>query len=361
MNIVNCVNTKNERNYGIDLLRMVLMYMVCMLHVLGQGGVLNTSSAKISGGGYKVFWLLEILCYCAVDGFALISGYMATDKPRRYERIVEMWFQAFFYSFIVTLVFTVFGINKGWNIIDVVKCALPVGSAKFWYFTAYFVLFFAMPVLNKFIFTIDINTAKKALIILVILFSVIGTVRNDPFVTQKGYSAFWLIVLYCIGALAKKVKLFEKRKTIILISLWMACGLITWSEQIFVGKERLTSYVSPTVLLSGMIMVVLFSRIRLKGTIISNLSPLVFGVYLFQLNQVVYQAIIKERFAFIASQNIIVGVLEVFAFAMAIFIAGLIVETVRNRLAKWMRIPEFSKKIVKFVSLGLSKMEVLLK
>ena len=28
---------KYERNYGIDLLRLVLMYMVCMLHTLGQG------------------------------------------------------------------------------------------------------------------------------------------------------------------------------------------------------------------------------------------------------------------------------------------------------------------------------------
>lgn len=32
---------KNERNYGIDLLRLVLMYMVCILHTLGQGGILE--------------------------------------------------------------------------------------------------------------------------------------------------------------------------------------------------------------------------------------------------------------------------------------------------------------------------------
>ena len=25
---------KNERNYGIDLLRIVLMYMVCILHMI---------------------------------------------------------------------------------------------------------------------------------------------------------------------------------------------------------------------------------------------------------------------------------------------------------------------------------------
>lgn len=31
----------SQRNYGIDLLRLVLMYMVCILHTLGQGGILN--------------------------------------------------------------------------------------------------------------------------------------------------------------------------------------------------------------------------------------------------------------------------------------------------------------------------------
>lgn len=28
---------EKQRNYGIDLLRLVLMLMVCLLHVLGRG------------------------------------------------------------------------------------------------------------------------------------------------------------------------------------------------------------------------------------------------------------------------------------------------------------------------------------
>ena len=89
---------KYERNYGIDLLRLVLMYMVCMLHTLGQGGILGVCQAGTVE--YKAFWFLEILSYCAVDGFAIISGYMAVDRPRKYEKLVDMWFQAFFYSFV---------------------------------------------------------------------------------------------------------------------------------------------------------------------------------------------------------------------------------------------------------------------
>lgn len=55
---------KTERNYGIELLRLCLMFMVCLLHVLGQGGILEAS--KISEeGGPKYFAYRNILLLCS--------------------------------------------------------------------------------------------------------------------------------------------------------------------------------------------------------------------------------------------------------------------------------------------------------
>ncbi len=83
-----------NRNCGIDLLRLVLMFMVCVLHALGQGGVL--SAFPVGSAGYRFFYLPETICYCAVDAFALISGYTAREgKKQKYARITEMWFQVF--------------------------------------------------------------------------------------------------------------------------------------------------------------------------------------------------------------------------------------------------------------------------
>lgn len=56
---------KNERNYGIDLLRIVLMYMVCILHTLGCGGVLaawNDASQGFLAFGDSV--VLRSRCFC---------------------------------------------------------------------------------------------------------------------------------------------------------------------------------------------------------------------------------------------------------------------------------------------------------
>ena len=160
---------KNERNYGLDLLRVVLMYMVCMLHTLFQGGVLPACTAGTTP--HKVFWFLEVLSFCAVDAFALISGYTATDKMRKFEKLTEMWFQAFFYSFVVTALLTIAGLNPGWTVKDLIKAAFPVTFGVFWYFTAFFALFFAIPVLNRFIFAVDERTARRAFVLLIALFS----------------------------------------------------------------------------------------------------------------------------------------------------------------------------------------------
>lgn len=80
-----------------------------------------------------------------------------------------------------------------------------VTFGTFWYFTAFFALFFAIPVLNRFVFAVDERTARIALIVMVVLFSCIE-LQTGVFKMDRGYSAFWLMVLYCMGALAKRGK-----------------------------------------------------------------------------------------------------------------------------------------------------------
>ena len=343
---------EKQRNYAIDLLRLVLMFMVCVLHTLGQGGVLD--ACAVGTLKYNVFWLIEVLAYCAVDAFALIAGYVASDKPQKYEKLVNMWFQVFFYSFVVSLVATFCGIGGELGIKELIKSALPVTFNRFWYVTAYFGLFFAIPLLNKFVFSIDKETAKKALVIMLVLFSVLG-ILGEPMRTYKGYSVLWLIVLYLIGAIANKIELFKNTKTSTLIILWSVCILVSWIALVVFGTQRLIRYVSPTILLTGVIMVILFSRMKLKGKIISKLSPLALGIYLFHSNKVLWRNVIKDAFVFIVDKNILVGILLVFGIATVIFLAGLIVEFVRSKLANWIKLDKLSKKIVTLCEKILNK------
>ena len=67
------------RNYGVDALRIFSMFLVLILHILQKGDLLSGAFNAATGTA----WALEIMAYCAVDIYALISGFVGyTDKPK---------------------------------------------------------------------------------------------------------------------------------------------------------------------------------------------------------------------------------------------------------------------------------------
>ena len=69
---------KQNRIYGIDLLRIMSMMMVLILHVFSNGGVLFQLIPNTKN--YYVGWFLEAMCFCAVDIFAIMTGYLMVDR-----------------------------------------------------------------------------------------------------------------------------------------------------------------------------------------------------------------------------------------------------------------------------------------
>ena len=52
---------KHEKNYGIEWLRILSMYMVAVLHTLGQGGILG--SFKQGDLSFSIAWFLETAAF----------------------------------------------------------------------------------------------------------------------------------------------------------------------------------------------------------------------------------------------------------------------------------------------------------
>ena len=341
----------SQRNYGIDLLRLVLMYMVCLLHTLGQGGLLQ--AAAPGSAGSALLWLLEVLAYCAVDGFAMISGFTASDRPQKYVKIVDMWFQVFFYSFVVLVIFTLLGVNRDTRPLVFIMGALPVLGRQFWYFSSYFALFFVQPLLNRWVFSLDEGGARRALIAAALLFSCLG-VLTDPFKLMGGYSALWLMAIYCMGALARRARLFETRGTPFLLALWALSAAVTWAAQVFLGFGRLANYVSPTIVLNAAVMLRLFERVKAPAKLIAPLAPLAFGVYLFHSSQPVWNWM-TGRFAPFASLGALPAAASALGIALAIFLCGLAAEFLRRKLAELIRLHSLSEAIVRLFSRALSR------
>ena len=101
-----------KRLQWIESLRIISMFMVIVLHICSKSGVLY--NINVNSPGYFMAWLIESFCYCAVNCYALITGYVMAGKTLsgsdrfRYSKIFPLWFQVFFYSAIITVLIKIF-------------------------------------------------------------------------------------------------------------------------------------------------------------------------------------------------------------------------------------------------------------
>ena len=132
-----------KRDFNVDLFRIIATVFVIILHVLEQGGVL--SNALPNEINYWVACFIEILTFCAVNCFALISGYVMANKTIKVKNITGLWFQALFYSLLISLLFFVF-IPETRMIKKMLVAFLPIMGIRWWYISSYFALFFFIPI-----------------------------------------------------------------------------------------------------------------------------------------------------------------------------------------------------------------------
>ena len=147
-----------QRNHSVDLFRIIASIFVIILHVLGQGGILQAAAPDSSV--YWLAWSMEILAFCAVDCFALISGYVMLDKSIKTKNIVGLWIHALFYSLLFTALFFVF-VPETRSLRHIVVACLPIVGKQWWYMSAYFALYLFVPVLNAGVHQIPKGISKN--------------------------------------------------------------------------------------------------------------------------------------------------------------------------------------------------------
>lgn len=359
------------RNHGIDLLRIVSMIMVICLHIVNQGGAINWSGPTTWNN--KVGWLIRIACYCAVNCFALISGFVMVDRPFKYHKIVNLWFQIAFYTIGITVLFAIFEpqlIGKR----EIYNAIFPIVNGQYWYFTAYFAMFFFIPFLNRLLNLLTEKEIGVLMITLIVLFSIVPTIgRKDIFSTRNGYNMLWLAAMYIIGAGLRKCSFTKKISTKGAWIAFISCVLITWISQhaieklpsVFAGKIPrgfLVLYTSPTILITAISLLIIFSRINIKSKIllkpIAFFSSTSFGVYLIHTNPLVFNYIFHDAFSAVPALTTFLYILAIIASAIAIFLACSIVEWLRIKLFCKIKIDALSIKITIFVKKCFQKIRI---
>lgn len=349
-----------KRNYNVDLFRVIAAFLVTVLHVLGKGAILK--STLPSESNYWIAWFMEICAYCAVNCFALISGYVMVNKTVKAKSIVGLWFQVLFYSLLITALFFVF-MPESRSIRALVFAFMPVLGKQWWYVSSYFALFFFIPFLNKAINHISQQTYKKLL--LLILFGICCMdciLPKDTFVLNKGYSPIWLMIVYLFGAYIKKYDVAKKITSIqcivgycvMVVSTLVSKNVIRWLTKIAFGHAKyentFISYISITILLSAIFLFLFCLKIKINSTaskLISFVSPAALGVYLIHVHPLVFNHLIKNAFVSFATQSPMVMILLVIAASLSIFVLCTIIELLRIQVFKLLKVGKLSQWIAR--------------
>lgn len=359
-----------SRNYGIDFLRIISMYMIVILHVLGQGGVLwNLEKLSLK---YSIAWLLEIFCYCSVTCYALITGYVMSNGKFRYKKIINLWLGVIFWSIILTLIMNALhpGMIGKKNIL---KSMFPIIFNKYWYFSAYFGLFFFIPFINKFINFLDKASFKRLILTIVILFSIIGLVA-EPFGTSNGYSFIWLLSAYLIGSYIKKNDCFKNVGGLkilfgIIFSILFAFifKLINLkypaiSTDLF-SSDLFIKYNSLFILAASTGLLVLFSRLKVTNKyfkrLIKKLAPATFGVYIIHVQTWIWELFVKDRFKCLINYNPIIMILLVLFFAFILYMLCSYLEMIRRYMFKKLKINNLVDIIYNLIKKIVKKIELI--
>lgn len=340
-----------ERKYGIDILRMLCMLMIVILHILNAGGVLNSTGRFTSR--YEVGWFLQTAVFCAVDVYALISGYVWVNAKYRYRNIIELWLQVLFYSVLITALFAVFRPSSV-SFVVWLKALFPMMFQQYWYFSCYFALFLLIPFLNIILEKIEKKQLLIYIGIILLFFSGAQTLFfSDAFGTNGGYSAMWLMILYLVGGYFGKYGTYKQVKPVKFLIGYLIMVCLTWLSKLCIelltlrvlGEVRagnyLISHESPLIFLAAVFLFLFFANLEVSPflkRVTARLSPMAFGVYLIHCHPLVYSLILWERFTQYAALPWVLEILAVLGTAAAIYLVCSVIDWIRLQLFKILHI-----------------------
>lgn len=354
---------KTERLTWIELLRILFMLMVLILHVNLFGGIL--SGVPFGGASYFFSWLLESLCFCSVNGYAMITGYVSCESRFRYCRIVPLWLQVCFWNIVITAVFALIGIGEVGSK-SFLTALLPVSHNAYWYFTSYFGMFFFIPFFNILIGQLDFKKFTALVLTAFLLFSFFSETlcgEKDIFYVASGFSVLWMSVMYFFGAYIKrfgdKIKLkrwgwaaiYFVSSAIPAIDSYIL-DVVSVDSFDMLGRNSLggytITYTSPFCVISAFSLIMLFKDIKIGGRtavrVINFFSSASFGVYLIHLHSLIWEqkSSIKNFCSPIVDMSAPLLILTIIAAALAAYIVFALLEQLRILLFRLIRVRELT-------------------
>jgi surface polysaccharide O-acyltransferase-like enzyme len=340
---------KKERKTNIELLRIIAMILIISFHYVYKS---NFTFEELSVNSFivKVFYMFGEL---GVNLFILITGYFMVTGKFSVKKLIYLIIEVNFYYLLSILIGQKLGTIQLTTAKDYMMIFFPTIHARYWFITAYIIVYILSPYLNILIQNMKKKEYQRLLMILLLIWCIIPTIFGVFYNTTENmlfYSRLiWLIVMYLVGAYIKlyPIEIFSKKRNSILCAiLTFACMLVSIViiykfKNIFekLGTTEIAYFWTPNTMLMFLLSVSIFEiflNIKMKSIKIVNIiASTTLGIYMIHdgvLQRYIWDTIFKTTEHL--SNNSWKIIIDIMIATIIIFIAGTIIDLIRQFIEK---------------------------
>lgn len=303
--------THNERDSRLELLRLIVMFMILMIHASSKA---FNQYADISLPRAVVV----DFSICAVNVFVLITGYFGASF--RFKKLFNLLFQV---AFVIALTFMLLSLPQFGSDFVINKRIFV-----YWFIYAYIGLLVVSPLLN------NLNFGRKTLLVFILIFYII-TSFFDLFVEcysfRHGYSFTWFIVVYLIGVYIRQYR--PNVSKLGLIGIFLLALSLNVCLTAFVPKAAF--YSNPFVVVESISLFMFFLKLEpFHNKIVNYLAASATMIYLVNdslVGEKIYVDTINRLFQ---SETTTSFILYTTALMLCYYIAGILIDQLR-KVAWW--------------------------
>ena len=127
---------KENRNFGIDIGRILAIFFIINHHIIYHGGLLFKTKALSFDNNFLIFFN-TIFC-SGVNMFGMISGFVGF-RSHKFSNLIYLLFQTFIYNYGIAFFFKK---TRPKIVKDLNNYLYPLFISDYWYFNAYFTMYF---------------------------------------------------------------------------------------------------------------------------------------------------------------------------------------------------------------------------
>lgn len=332
-----------ERKSNFELLRVLSILLIVSYHYVFHGGLefQGITVNKIINDIFYMFGELGVNCFILISSYFLING---TFKKKK---LISLLLEVEFYWVLTNIIRIQVGALDSNEVKSIFHWIFPVALNRYWFITAYILLYLLVPYINKFIHALTRDELKKLILILMFIFSVIPTCLSwiYTYIYFEDFVFFnrgiWMLVMYFVGAYIRLygIHLNSLKKSCSAFLLFTICilGFILYINfRLYRGiptQTPPTYFWSPNsvlMVLWSISIFMIFKYLKIPYIpIINYLAKGTLGIYMLHENALSVW-LWQEVFQNATHVNSHYFIIHIMIGAVSIFIVGTIIDQIRR-------------------------------